>query len=63
MLIFPPIPMQARFFVIIFGALALVFGVTGTAAGVAHFAHLGGMLGGWLMIQYRRRGFPFTRRR
>jgi membrane associated rhomboid family serine protease len=63
MLIFPPIPMQARFFVILFGSLELVFGVTGTAAGVAHFAHLGGMLGGWLMIQYRRRGFPFTRRR
>jgi membrane associated rhomboid family serine protease len=63
MLIFPPIPMQARVFVILFGALELVFGVTGTAAGVAHFAHLGGMFGGWLAIQYRRRGFPFARRR
>jgi membrane associated rhomboid family serine protease len=63
MLIFPPIPMQARTFVILFGVLELVFGVTGTAAGVAHFAHLGGMAGGWLVIQYRRRGFPFTRRR
>ena len=63
MLIFPPIPMQARYFVILFGALELVFGVTGTEAGVAHFAHLGGMAGGWLVIQYRRRGFPFTRRR
>jgi membrane associated rhomboid family serine protease len=62
MLIFPPIPMQARVFVIVFGALELFFGVTGTAAGVAHFAHLGGMLGGWLVIQYRRRGFPFKRR-
>lgn len=61
MLIFPPIPMQARFFVIFFGALELVLGVTGTEAGVAHFAHLGGMLGGWLMIQYRRGGFPFRR--
>lgn len=61
MLIFPPIPMQARYFVILFGALELVFGVTGTGAGVAHFAHLGGMLGGWLVIQYRRRGFPFSR--
>jgi len=60
-LIFPPIPMQARYFVILFGALELVFGVTGTGAGVAHFAHLGGMLGGWLVIQYRRRGFPFSR--
>ena len=33
--------------------------VTGTASGVAHFAHLGGMLGGWLMLQSRRGGFPF----
>lgn len=55
MLIFPPIPMPARVFVIVFGALELVLGVTGTQAGVAHFAHLGGMLGGWLMIRYRRR--------
>ena len=54
-LLFPPIPMQARTFVIVFGVLELVFGVTGTAAGVAHFAHLGGMLGGWLMIEARRR--------
>jgi membrane associated rhomboid family serine protease len=60
MLIFPPIPMQARFFVILFAAVELVLGVTGTQAGIAHFAHLGGMLGGWLMIQYRRRRFPFT---
>ena len=60
-LLFPPIPMAARTFVIVFGALELVFGVTGTQAGVAHFAHLGGMLGGWLMIEYRRG--RFTRRR
>jgi membrane associated rhomboid family serine protease len=57
MLLFPPIPMSARTFVIAFGALELFFGVTGTAAGVAHFAHLGGMLGGWLMIEARRRKF------
>lgn len=61
MLIIPPIPMQARTFVVVVGVLELVFGVTGTEAGVAHFAHLGGMLGGWLMIQYRRGGFPFSR--
>src|SRR6185436_4565353 len=54
MLLFPPIPMRARTMVIAYAALELVFGVTGTAAGVAHFAHLGGMLGGYLMIQYRR---------
>ena len=58
-LMFPPIPMPARVFVIVFGALELFLGVTGTSAGVAHFAHLGGMLGGWLMIQYRRNRFPF----
>jgi membrane associated rhomboid family serine protease len=59
LLLFPPIPLPARVFVIAFAALELAFGVTGTATGVAHFAHLGGMLGGWLMIQYRRSGFPF----
>jgi len=61
LLLFPPIPMPARVFVIVFAAVELAFGVTGTAAGVAHFAHLGGMIGGSLMIQYRRGGFPFRR--
>ena len=60
MLLIPPIPMQARTFVIVFGLIEFVFGITGTQAGVAHFAHLGGMLGGWLMIEYRRG--RFTRR-
>jgi len=59
MLLFPPIPLPARVFVAAYGALELVLGVTGSASGVAHFAHLGGMLGGWLMLQYRRGGFPF----
>jgi membrane associated rhomboid family serine protease len=54
LLLFPPIPMKARTFVIVFAVLELFFGVTGTAAGVAHFAHLGGMLGGFLMLQYRK---------
>ena len=54
-LLFPPIPLPARVFVVLFAALELYFGVTGTIAGVAHFAHLGGMLGGWLMIRLRRR--------
>jgi membrane associated rhomboid family serine protease len=55
MLIFPPIPMQARFFVFVYAAIELYLGVTGTQAGVAHFAHLGGMAGGWFMLQYWRR--------
>jgi len=54
-LLFPPIPLPARVFVVLFAALELYFGVTGTVAGVAHFAHLGGMLGGWMMIRLRRR--------
>lgn len=54
-LLFPPIPLPARVFVVLFAALELYFGVTGTVSGVAHFAHLGGMLGGWLMIRSRRR--------
>jgi membrane associated rhomboid family serine protease len=59
MLLFPPIPLPARVFVFGFAALELVLGITQTAAGVAHFAHLGGMLGGFLMIQYRRGKFRF----
>jgi membrane associated rhomboid family serine protease len=59
----PPIPMKAKTFVMIYGGLELFFGVTGTVSGVAHFAHLGGMLGGWLMIRYWRGQPPFGRRR
>ena len=51
MLIFPPIPMPAWLFVTLYGGIELVLGVTGTASGVAHFAHLGGMLGGYLLIR------------
>ena len=58
----PPIPMKAKVFVAIYGGLELFLGVTGTASGVAHFAHLGGMLGGFLMIRYWRGQMPFGRR-
>ena len=54
MLIFPPIPMPAWLFVTLYGAVELFLGVTGTQQGVAHFAHLGGMLGGFLTIRYWR---------
>jgi membrane associated rhomboid family serine protease len=60
--LFPPIPMKAKVFVAVFGGLELLFGVTGTQSGVAHFAHLGGMLGGFLMIRYWRGQAPFGRR-
>lgn len=48
------IPMPAWLFVTLYGLLELFFGVTGTEQGVAHFAHLGGMLGGALCILYWR---------
>ena len=60
--LFPPIPMKAKTFVLIFGGLELLLGLSG-ASGVAHFAHLGGMLGGWLMIRYWRGQAPFPSRR
>ena len=59
----PPIPMPAKVFVAIYGGLELFLGVTGTQQGVAHFAHLGGMLGGFLMIRYWRGMPPFGPRR
>ena len=60
--LFPPIPMKAKTFVMVFGGLELLLGVTGTQSGVAHFAHLGGMLGGYLIIRYWRGQAPFGRR-
>lgn len=58
MLLIPPVPMKARTLVIVYGAVELLLGVTGTAPGVAHFAHLGGMLFGWLLIRHWRRRPP-----
>src|SRR5579863_3580664 len=59
-LLFPPIPMPAWLFVTVYGLLELFLGVTGTQQGVAHFAHLGGMLGGALCILYWRARHRFT---
>jgi membrane associated rhomboid family serine protease len=52
MLLFPPIPMPAWLFVTLYGLAELWLGITGTNQGVAHFAHLGGMITGFVMIQY-----------
>ncbi len=54
----PPIPMPAWLFATLYAALELVLGVTGTEAGVAHFAHLGGMIGSALVILSWRVGTP-----
>jgi membrane associated rhomboid family serine protease len=58
MLIFPPIPMKAKYFVLFYGLLELYLGVSGNAPGVANFAHLGGMFFGFILLRYwtRRRG-------
>jgi membrane associated rhomboid family serine protease len=62
MLLIPPIPMKAKVLVAVYGALELFAGLSGRT-GIAHFAHLGGMLGGFLMIRYWRGQAPFRRRR
>ena len=59
-LIFPPVSLKAKWFVLIFAAIELVTGITSAGAssiggGIAHFAHLGGMLFGWLLILYWKR--------
>lgn len=51
-IIFIPIPIKAKYFVIFYGLLELLFGISGTMSGVAHFAHLGGMLFGFFLIRY-----------
>ncbi|MBQ9652786.1 MAG: rhomboid family intramembrane serine protease [Bacteroidales bacterium] len=56
-LIFPPITLDAKWWVIIFIGIELLTGITGTQMGVAHFAHLGGALFGWLLIRrWKRKG-------
>lgn len=61
-LIFPPVTLTAKWWVIIFAAIELFTGVTGVASGIAHFAHLGGMLIGFLLIYYwRKNGNLFPR--
>jgi membrane associated rhomboid family serine protease len=51
-LVFPPVSLKAKWFVLIFIAIELFTGITGTADGVAHFAHLGGALFGFLLMLY-----------
>jgi membrane associated rhomboid family serine protease len=51
-LIFPPISLKAKWFVLIFAGIELLTGVTGTGGSIAHFAHLGGLIFGFLLIMY-----------
>ena len=50
-LLIPPIPMSARTFAIVYALIELALGVFGSQQGVAHFAHLGGMAGGWILLR------------
>lgn len=60
LIVFPiPLPLPAWLFVTLYTAAELYFGVTGTAAGIAHFAHLGGLAGGFVLLQYWRGRLPF----
>lgn len=52
MLLFPPIPIKAKYFVIFYGALELWLALTQPGSNIAHFAHLGGMLFGFILIKY-----------
>jgi len=51
-LLIPPMPVRAKWFVVGYGVIELLFGVTGTANGIAHFAHLGGLFTGYLLVRY-----------
>jgi membrane associated rhomboid family serine protease len=55
MLIFPPIPIKAKFVVLAYGAIELYLAVTSPGSDIAHTAHLGGMLFGYIMIRYWRK--------
>lgn len=60
-LLIPPIRLKAKYFVLGYGLFTLAAGLSGTMSGVAHFAHLGGMVFGFFLIQYWRGRWPFGR--
>jgi membrane associated rhomboid family serine protease len=55
MLIIPPIPIRAKYFVLIYGVIELFLALTQPGSNIAHAAHLGGMLFGYLLIRYWRK--------
>jgi membrane associated rhomboid family serine protease len=55
MLIIPPLPIRAKYFVLIYGVIELFLALTQPGSNIAHAAHLGGMLFGYLLIRYWRK--------
>ena len=55
MLLLPPIPIKAKYFVMIYGAIELILAVAQPGSNIAHAAHLGGMLFGYLLLRYWRK--------
>ena len=55
MLLFPPIPIKAKYFVLGYGAIELYLAVTSPGSNIAHAAHLGGMIFGYILIRYWRK--------
>jgi membrane associated rhomboid family serine protease len=55
MLLFPPIPIKAKYFVLIYGGIELVLTFSQKGSNIAHAAHLGGMLFGYILIRYWRK--------
>lgn len=61
MLLFPPIPMKAKYMVVVFGLIEFFVGASGINTGIAHFAHLGGMVAGLVLLLYWRSRQPRRR--
>lgn len=60
-LLFPPIPLKAKWWILIWLGIELFTGISGMGGGVAHFAHLGGALFGWLLIKlWKRKGTMYN---
>jgi len=55
MLLFPPIPIRAKYFVMIYGGVELYLGITQPGSSIAHFAHIGGMIFGYFLIRFWRK--------
>ena len=61
-LLFPPVSLKAKWFVLIFAAIELALGIFGTRAGIAHFAHFGGLIFGFILIMYwKKRHMLYSR--